>query len=226
MAGEPPRAALLPLALTGLLGAGFVLARALGADGLAAAALAAGLAVAVATSGRRAARRGGLGGALGLGGLAAAVAVAPPPWLGHLLDALPPLCELLLALAFAATLRPGREPLIARYARLDRGVLSPECAGYARRLTASWATLLALLAIGHGLLLAGILAVPGGVLLAVNPGLVAVVFLAEHLVRTLRFPHLGVASPLRTWRVMLRAGWPAAALAPAPPPPRRPRHAA
>ncbi|GGG46756.1 hypothetical protein GCM10010964_37640 [Caldovatus sediminis] len=226
MAGEPPSAASLPLALTGLLGAGFVLARALGADGLAAAALAAGLAMAVATSGRGAARRGRLGGALGLAGLAAAVAVAPPPWLGHALDALPPLCELLLALVFAATLLPGREPLIARYTRLDRGVVPPECEGYARRLTAFWAALLALLAIGHGLVLAGVLAVPDGVLLAVNPGLVAAVFLAEHLVRTLRFPHLGIASPLRTCRVVLRAGWHEAALAPASAAPRRPRHAA
>ncbi len=227
MAGEP-RAASPSLALTGLFaGATFVLARFLGADGIAAAALLALAAVARARgSGRSAIPPGRLGLALGLAALAAGVAVAPPPGLTRVLDAVPLATELLCALVFAATLLPGREPLIARYTRLDWGTVPPECEGYARCLTAFWAGLLFLLGLVHGLVLAGVLAVPGGTLLAANLGVVAAAFLGEHLVRTLRFPHLGVASPLRTWRVMLRAGWQEAILSSSPtPPPSRHRHA-
>lgn len=221
MAGEP--LASPALAPTALLGAGFVLARVLGADGIAAADLAVLAALAVLPGLGEQRWRARLGLAAGLVALAAAgVTLAPPAALGRALDALPFTANLLLALHFAATLRPGQEPLIARYTRLDLGAVPPKCEGYTRGLTAFWAGLLLLLALLHGLVLAGALAVPGGILLAANLGGVVTVFLAEHLVRTLRFPHLGVASPLRTCRVMLRAGWQETALAhPSPAPGRR-----
>ncbi|MBW8271304.1 COG4648 family protein [Caldovatus aquaticus] len=209
-------------ALTGLLGAGFVLARALGADGIAAAdlVLLAALAALPGPGRERGTRRALLGGLAALA--AAGAALLPPAARARALDALPCAANLVLALHFAATLRPGREPLIARYTRLDRGAVPPECEGYARGLTAFWAGLLLLLALVHALALAGALALPGGVLLAANLAAVATAFLAEHLIRTLRFPHLGTASPLRTCRAMLRAGGQgAAAAAPAPAPDRR-----
>ena len=45
----------------------------------------------------------------------------------------------------------------------------------------------------------------GGALLAWTAVLVLTLFLGEHVVRTLRFPQHGVATPLRTLRAMLSA---------------------
>ena len=53
------------------------------------------------------------------------------------------LANLLACYGFAATLLPGREPLISRYTRFDFGHLPPDCAAYTRGLTALWEALLA-----------------------------------------------------------------------------------
>ncbi len=134
----------------------------------------------------------------------------PRDALARLLDILPVAVNGLLAWHFGATLRPGREPLIARYTRLDWGRMPPECVGYARALTGFWAVTLGLLALAHA---AAVLAPPAasaggigrGAVLAANAALVAALFLGEHALRTVRFPALGIASPLRTLRVMARA---------------------
>ena len=67
--------------------------------------------------------------------LAAVWAVAPA-----LLVFLPPAAiNVAFGLYFASTLRPGREPRIARFARLERGgALPPDLAVYTRRLTWIW----------------------------------------------------------------------------------------
>ncbi|MDB5415670.1 MAG: hypothetical protein JWR10_4005, partial [Rubritepida sp.] len=61
------------------------------------------------------------------------------------------LLNVLAALRFAATLRPGRVPLITKYARCDEQGLPQDCEGYTRALTGCWAGLLA----GFSLLHAG-----------------------------------------------------------------------
>jgi uncharacterized membrane protein len=43
-----------------------------------------------------------------------------------------------LAIAFARTLLPGREPLITRFARFERGRLQPDLVSYTRSLTWLW----------------------------------------------------------------------------------------
>jgi uncharacterized membrane protein len=112
----------------------------------------------------------------------------------------------LVMLTFARTLRPGREPLIASYVRLDFGHVPDEFRRYTRRLTLLWAVLMgaltleavALPLLGHADWL--------GTACLLNGGLMVAVFLGEHWVRTLVFPNLPVASsPLRTGRIMLQS---------------------
>jgi len=104
------------------------------------------------------------------------------------------------AWTFARTLRPGQEPLIARYIRFDPRRNLAECAGYARGLTAFWAAVLALAAAGTAAALA----------LGRDPGLLPdllflLLFLAEHAVRSLRFPAGGIAWPTQTLGAIVRA---------------------
>jgi len=122
---------------------------------------------------------------------------------------LPPAGDLLLCAHFGATLRPGREPLITRYTRHDFGRLPPECAGYTRALTLLWASLFAVLAPLHAVLLLGLppLGAPldSGTVLGGTAAFMLVLFLGEHVIRTLRFPQFGLATPARTLRAILSA---------------------
>lgn len=111
-----------------------------------------------------------------------------------------------LSAHFGLTLRPGREPLIARYTRFDFGHLPPECAAYARGLTAFWAGLLGLGAAVQALPLAGVaLPAPAPVPTVAMLALFLAIFLGEHLVRGIRFPQHGPATPWRTCRAILSA---------------------
>ncbi len=101
---------------------------------------------------------------------------------------------------FAATLLPGREPLISRYTRFDFGHLPPDCAAYTRGLTVLWAALLAGFAAAQAAALAGHWR-PSAVL-AVEAAVGGAVFLGEHLVRGSRFPHHGPATVRRTVRAV------------------------
>lgn len=137
----------------------------------------------------------------GLGLLAAGAARGVAP--AALLPLLPALGLLMLSARFAATLLPGREPLITHYTRFDFGRLPPECAGYTRRLTGFWAALLALAApLQAAAPLAGL--APGAVA-AAGSALMLGLFLAEHALRDRCFPHLGPATPARTLRAIIAA---------------------
>ncbi len=112
------------------------------------------------------------------------------------------LINLAIAARFAATLAPGRVPLITRYARLDEAGLPRECEGYTRALTLLWAVLLAVLALGHS-----------GALLDlwttrqmswVQAVISTAVFLGEHPLRNRLVPAGGRATPLRTFRAIWR----------------------
>jgi len=184
----PRLAPTVPLSLAALL------ARAEGWDAAAAASAAALVALAAAPPRLGWARRIGLA--------ATAAAAAGTPGAATLaLGLLPVAANLLLAWHFGATLRPGAEPLIARYTRCDFGRVPAECAPYARRLTALWTAVFAALALLNALPpVSG--AVTAGEALGWNAAAVATLFLGEHLVRSLRFPQYGFASPLRTCRAM------------------------
>ena len=101
---------------------------------------------------------------------------------------------------FAATLLPGREPLITRYTRFDFGHVPPDCAAYTRGLTALWAALLAGFAAAQAVALAGHWS--ASAVLAAEAAVCGAVFLGEHAVRGLRFPHHGPATVRRTLRAV------------------------
>lgn len=121
-----------------------------------------------------------------------------------LVAAVPAIGYAAVALTFARTLRRGHEPLIAAFCRIDYGSLPDECRGYTRRLTLLWAVMMSGLAIeAIALPMFGLTAWLGTASIA-NAALMIGVFLGEHAVRALVFPHLPIGSPLRTGRIMLQ----------------------
>lgn len=113
------------------------------------------------------------------------------------------LVSLAVGLRFALTLRPGRIPLITRYARCDRMGLPAKCEGYTRRLTAAWAGLLAGFALLHGL---AVLDLWSTASVAHWQGIaVTGFFLGEHVLRSLVMPQLGIATPWRTFAAIWQA---------------------
>ena len=110
------------------------------------------------------------------------------------------LANVLACHGFAATLLPGREPLITRYTRFDFGHLPPDCAAYTRGLTLLWAVLLAGFAAAQAVALAG--GWRPSAVLAMEALVGGSLFLGEHGVRGLRFPHHGRATVRRTVRAV------------------------
>ena len=135
--------------------------------------------------------------------VAAATAVAfvarrVDPRIAHVV---PVVINLALAALFASTLREGAEPMIARFARRERGTLEPELRGYTRRLTVVWiAFFVAMAAIAAGLSLAGWTTAWLVFALVGNYALIAALLVGEYLYRRRRFTHLQHASPLEMWR--------------------------
>jgi uncharacterized membrane protein len=128
-------------------------------------------------------------------------------WL--LVRLLPVLGILLMAVHFGMTLLPGREPLITRYTRYDHGVRLDECAGYTRGLTWLWTGVFLALAPLYLVALLGWPPFHGAVdlpeVVGASSAFMLLLFLGEHVVRTLRFPHFGLATPARTARAVLAA---------------------
>ena len=149
----------------------------------------------------RRARRGDHRPRLAVPALALAISALALPWgRGAFQAALGVSGNLLACYGFAATLLPGREPLISRYTRFDFGHLPPDCAAYTRGLTLLWAALLAGFAAAQAAALAGLWR-PSAVL-GVEAAVGGALFLGEHLVRGLRFPHHGPATVRRTVRAV------------------------
>src|SRR4029434_6742381 len=95
---------------------------------------------------------------------------------------IPVAINLALAALFAWTLRPGVEPMIARFARRERGTLEPELRGYTRRLTVVWvAFFVAMAAIAAWLSLAGWTAAWLAFALVGNYALIAALLVGEYL---------------------------------------------
>jgi uncharacterized membrane protein len=117
----------------------------------------------------------------------------------------PALGYFLVMVAFGRTLAPGKEPLITTYTRLDKGHVFGEVRGYTRGLTVLWTVLMAALLLETVALRwfgpASWLA-PASLF---NVCLMIGVFLGEHWVRRITFPHLPMPSPWRTGQVMMRS---------------------
>ena len=141
-----------------------------------------------------------------LAGLAGMLLLLGLMWWSPALEAvtlavLPVLGNLAVAWRFGSSLRPGQVPLIARFIAVDFGRARPELDGYARLQTWVWSVVPA----GFGLLHAVVLVAEGQgsrMLMQWNIGLMLLLFVAEHGLRRLRYPELGPASPLRTFRVI------------------------
>ena len=107
---------------------------------------------------------------------------------------------------FATTLRPGREPRIATFARLERGeALPPELVVYTRRLTWIW-TMLLFASAAIGLALA--MTAPIGTWSAfVNVGsylAMGALFVGEYAYRRVRYRHHRHGSLLELIRIVMR----------------------
>jgi len=119
--------------------------------------------------------------ALGLGALAPAAVLFAPPLAIYLA----------LAGTFAATLRPGHEPLVGRFARIERGgELPPDLARYTRVLTGLWVLFFVVMAtVSLALALAGPREFWSLFTNFASYLLLALVFLCEYVYRRIRFRH-------------------------------------
>ena len=122
---------------------------------------------------------------------------------GWLLYSPPVALNLALCALFALTLRAGKDPLVSRFARIERGgVLPPDLVSYTRNLTLAWAGFFALMAaISLALALAGPLALWSLFSNIVNYVLVVVFFVLEYLYRRIRYRHHPHTAP---WQLIRR----------------------
>lgn len=111
-----------------------------------------------------------------------------------------------LAAVFAASLRPGREPVIAVFARLEQGKLQPDLAQHARLVTWLWTLLLATIAF-TALALTALASKEIWSLFTnvISYALIATLFVGEYLYRRLRFRHYRHASLPEVMRNVRRA---------------------
>jgi uncharacterized membrane protein len=109
----------------------------------------------------------------------------------------PVVLNVALATLFATTLRPGREPLISTFARMERGTLTLDLAGYTRHLTQVWVAFFIVAALVCALLAFAAPEVVWTWFVTVgNQIAVAILFLGEFWYRRLRFPQYRHASPI------------------------------
>ena len=95
-----------------------------------------------------------------------------------------------LLTVFSLTLRPGHEPLIARFARLEQGTLSPELIRYTRCLTMIWcAFFAAMLMTSLGLAVWASVSLWSLFTHLISYLLLAVLIVGEYSFRRWRFPH-------------------------------------
>jgi uncharacterized membrane protein len=97
--------------------------------------------------------------------------------------------QLILAFVFGSTLLGGREPLVARFARLIHGELPPGVAAYCRNVTIAWTVFFCVLfTLSCWLYLAGFLAAWSLLANILSPVLLCLMFAVEYVVRYRVFP--------------------------------------
>ena len=127
---------------------------------------------------------------------------------GTQLSFLPPvIVNLTLMAFFGATLRSGAEPLIARFARLERGTLEPDLQQYARRLTVLWTMFFAVMA-SVSIVLAALSWTAAWTCFTVvgNWVCVGLFFCGEYLYRRVHFAHYTHATPMQLLAI-IRKQW-------------------
>lgn len=125
-------------------------------------------------------------------------------WRTDMLIFVPPvMLNMLVAYWFLASLRPGREPVVMRFARITRGDLEPAMRVYTRRVTWLWG--LSCLGLALSALLFAWLAPLSWWLWfsnGLNYLLILLLFAGENLYRRWRFRHVAHVSPLRMWQLV------------------------
>lgn len=135
----------------------------------------------------------------------AMVAHAGPPQLARLVVLPPVLINAALAITFGRTLIGNNEPLISRFARLNRGgSLPPQLVSYTRRLTALWMVYFVAMAVLAIAIVGGDLAVWSWVVTVGGPVSAILLFLADHALRSVLYPQFGHHSPVRTIALLIR----------------------
>ena len=150
--------------------------------------------------------------------LVAAASLALTLWIasripGLLLYAPPVAINLAFCALFARTLRRDREPLVTRFARIERGgQLAPDLERYTRNLTRAWTGFFVLMAaISATLAVTGPIAAWSLFSNLLNYLLVVLFFLLEYVYRRVRYRHHPHASPwqmisrLRNYKVIPRS---------------------
>ena len=110
------------------------------------------------------------------------------------------------AILFARTLLPRHEPMVSRFARIERGCLEPDLVPYTRRLTWVWVVFFVAMA-----LVSGALALFGPRAAWVwftgvgNYAGVVILFVGEYFYRRHRFAHYRHLSPIDLWHIVRNA---------------------
>lgn len=113
----------------------------------------------------------------------------------------PVIINMLGCIMFALSLRQGREPVISRIARLERGELPAELGSYTRRLTWIWTVFFALMTLLSVLLaVAAPLVVWSWFANLINYLLVGILFFGEFVYRRIRYRNYHHASPFQVIR--------------------------
>ena len=122
---------------------------------------------------------------------------------GLLLYVPPVAINLAFCVLFARTLRGGHEPLVTRFARIERGgQLPPDLERYTRTLTRAWAGFFVLMAaISATLAATGPVAAWSLFSNVLNYLLVVLFFVLEYVYRRVRYRHHPHASP---WQMICR----------------------
>ena len=120
--------------------------------------------------------------------------------------AVPIAVNLVLCVLFGGTLAAGREPIIARFARLERGADLPgDLARYTRTLTVLWTAFFAAMAAVSACLAAWGSTFAWSLFTNVlNYVLVVLLFVGEYVYRRLRFRHYSHLSPMEVMRRLHR----------------------
>jgi len=150
-------------------------------------------------------RRWRLAGAALIAVVAAAAILAG--W-GMQLSFLPPvIVNLALMAFFGVTLRRGAEPLIARFARIERGTLEPDLQRYTRRLTWLWTWFFLVMAAVSAVFAAlSWTAAWTWFTVVGNWVCVGLFFCSEYLYRRVHFAHYTHATPMQLL-ALVRKQW-------------------
>lgn len=126
---------------------------------------------------------------------------------GYLSYVLPVIAYCALFTLFANTLRPGRQPMISRFAHMEQGDLNEELSLYTRRLTLIWsAFFLGMAALAAGLAAWAPLRVWYLHTFFFSYVLIAALFLGEYAYRRWRYPHYRHAPPWELLRNVIKQG--------------------